>query len=479
MRNLCKHPGCTKTGSFGIEKINEHYCKFHKTSEMILLHKSICQHNNCTTQPNFDLPGGKGSFCVKHKTDEMINVKQINCAQSDCKKQASYNTKGNHPLYCLEHKTSEMINVKQPKCEYISCILRPTYDLPGGKGKFCKKHKDNIMIDVIHKLCEFEGCKSRALYDETKGKGKYCAKHKTNTMINTTYKYCEHPNCKIVSPSFDFINGKGRFCITHKQNGMINIKTKFCKECNTGVSYGKPGNPMTHCAKHRQPGMIRRSNYKCKVTSCKLPAIFGSNFSANHCETHKLDNEINLVERNCKSCNLLTTLNNDEKCEYCIPETIQRALLEKQTLLFQYIDSNIDIPKATSTDRTINNGECGKERPDRIYDFSDKIIILECDEHQHKTRDCVCEQTRMINISQSFGGTPVYFIRWNPDKYTTENNEMEKIGKRHKLVGEMLKNIYENKLKLPDALLSAIYLYYDGWTGIHNEKWQQILNFDV
>ena len=62
-----------------------------------------------------------------------------------------------------------------------------------------------------------------------------------------------------------------------------------------------------------------------------------------------------------------------------------------------------------STDITINKSECGKERPDRIYHFGDKIIILECDKNQHKDRICLCEQTRLVNKFNSFEGIPVYF----------------------------------------------------------------------
>jgi hypothetical protein len=29
----------------------------------------------------------------------------------------------------------------------------------------------------------------------------------------------------------------------------------------------------------------------------------------------------------------------------------------------------------------------------------------------------------MVNIGQTFGGIPVYFIRWNPDDYSPENDK--------------------------------------------------------
>ena len=154
-----------------------------------------------------------------------------------------------------------------------------------------------------------------------------------------------------------------------------------------------------------------------------------------------------------------------------IPESWTVVRLAKQNALMDYLDFR-DL-KGNSTDIMIDGGICGKERPDRVYDFGDKIIILECDEHQHQERVCLCEQTRMVNIGQSFGGIPVYFIRWNPDDYIPENNKKapESISIRHKLCGDLITDIKKNKVILPKALVSAIYLYYDDWSSLSNQKW--------
>ena len=143
-----------------------------------------------------------------------------------------------------------------------------------------------------------------------------------------------------------------------------------------------------------------------------------------------------------------------------------------------YLDSR-DM-KGSSTDITVENGICGRERPDRVYDFGDKIVILECDENQHRDRQCICEQIRMVNIGQSFGGLPVYFIRWNSDDYVPENNRKlpEEISKRYKLVGDLIRDIEKEKHSLPKALVSAIYMYYDGWNTLANEEWKILTNFN-
>jgi len=170
-------------------------------------------------------------------------------------------------------------------------------------------------------------------------------------------------------------------------------------------------------------------------------------------------------------------LDKHNKCEYCQPEMFKIARLEKQNALMAYLDQHGI--KGTSTDVIVNEGVCGKERPDRVFELEDKIVILECDEHQHRERNCACEQTRMINIGQGYGGLPVYFIRWNPDDYkTVNNNDPETISKRYRLLANFLNDIMNNKIKLPNILVGAFYMYYDGWDGLSNEEWKHLLLFE-
>jgi len=68
----------------------------------------------------------------------------------------------------------------------------------------------------------------------------------------------------------------------------------------------------------------------------------------------------------------------------------------------------------------------------------------------------------MINITQTLGGTPVIWIRYNPDSFTINNNKMlisETI--RQKLLLEYLTKF---TIKQPENLSEVIYLYYDDWT---------------
>ena len=222
--------------------------------------------------------------------------------------------------------------------------------------------------------------------------------------------------------------------------------------------------------------MILKPNAKCK--DCKEPAIYGINRVPRHCESHKTSDDENLVERPCISCSLPYILDKDNKCENCNPAAFATARLAKQNAVMDYLDARG--LHGDSTDKIIDGGACGKERPDRIFDLGDKIIVLECDEHQHRERACICEQTRMVNIGQSFGGIPVYFIRWNPDDYSPANSRKkpEDVKKRHKLVGDLIDDIKADRVILPVALVSALYMYYDDWSSLAEEEWKVLTPFD-
>jgi hypothetical protein len=517
----CFEKKCTSLAKFGIT--NKEFCIKHKSNDMInFINK--CNIQDCNENAFYNFKGKKPIFCKKHMVVGMINLKFKKCIIKDCAERAYYSTTGENATYCVEHKnivptilalspsnrcitcgkvaiygvknnndryckihkTDIMYNLKKttiPKikrkknnCKYVGCDQTPSFNLPGLKPLYCKKHITDGMINVkINKTCKFTGCTKQPTFGLVEKIATHCKKHKENNMFDVYHKLCEENECNIRAIYGNIKDNIKRFCFKHKINKMVNLqdlkwKCKH-KDCTKRSYYGKPGSVRTKCFEHREIGMIRRPNGQC--LDCLMPAIYGINYIPKHCETHKKDNESNLVEKKCISCKLIMILDKNNKCEYCNPEIFKKTVLEKQNSLMNYLDK-IGL-KGNSTDKRIDNGDCGLERPDRVYDLIDKIIILECDEHQHKNRNCTCEQTRMVNIGQSFGGTPVYFIRFNPDDYISLNNkQVENIQKRYKLLGELINSILTNKITLPKSLVSAFYMYYDDWDGFENEEWKII-----
>jgi hypothetical protein len=72
-------------------------------------------------------------------------------------------------------------------------------------------------------------------------------------------------------------------------------------------------------------------------------------------------------------------------------------------------------------DKRIEGG-CSARRPDCIADFGDFLLIIEVDEREHSDRDTMCENKRIMELSQDLEHRPIVMIRFNPDGYTTDEN---------------------------------------------------------
>lgn len=448
-RAKCVQPDCTKGATFNIEGSTEvKFCKNHKTAEMINIKSKRCEFEGCDLLASFSIKGSPRKFCSAHKSKDMMSDCKKLCANDGCILEPTFGFVGQKAKYCASHKEADMTDVRHRRCEYEGCnTTNPSFDIKGGKGILCKIHKKDGMINVTMCTCEFLGCPKGRSFDVEGGSGRFCAAHKLPGMRDITSKKCEHTDCLITAaygllgktqfctthktegmvstklnlcvengckslrPYFNLPGLKGKYCIEHKKEKMINVRINYCisKDCSNTATYGKPGSKISHCTSHREKGMIKRPNSKCKEKGCNEKALWGTNFVPMFCDSHKTEGDTNIVEKPCASCNLPYVLDANDKCENCNPAAWQSARLAKQNALMEYLDSRKLC--GDQTDKTINSAECGRERPDRVYDMGDKIVILECDENQHQERSCACEQTRMVNIGQSYGGVPVYFIR--------------------------------------------------------------------
>lgn len=477
------------------------YCSFHKKEGMIDIITPRCIYpEGCDTQPTFNYEGQKTAlYCVRHKLEQMVDVVSKRCAAPDCNKIPNYNIPGSSSAkFCKDHKTDIMIDITHKRCEKTGCKTRPHYNIRTEKiGRFCSRHKEQGMIDVVNPTCLDPTCDTQPSFNlPGNKKGIYCALHKLEGMVDLVTKKCENPICNKGATYGIKGEQKAKFCLEHKSSEMVDVKHSICQEqtCTTRTRYGRPGFKPTHCGKHRKTGILVNPTTKC--LDCKEQAIYGINFILQHCETHNRPEEQNLAERECVSCHLLYVLDANNHCENCDPTAFKRIALAKQTDLMDYLDAH-GHPGTATDDTMIDGGACGKERPDRIIDLGDKILIIECDENQHSDRSANCEKAHMFNIGQSLGGMPVYFIRWNPDKFRTPKHKQESIKERYEILCEFLTNIKSGQHQLPThcqsgttttemaqdtntCLVWSIYMFYNCWNGKTNglatDKWQPILS---
>lgn len=478
----CRQTGCTKQASFALCRGRKATaCIAHKSSKMINVRIQRCSFPFCTVSARFGFAGEKATTCARHKHRKMINVKVPTCVNNTCQLRAMYNIPGLRPTFCSAHRLRGMVNVNAKRCQYPGCSSQPFFGTGGGTAKFCSAHKSIMMTNLYANVCEFDGCTVTASFNFRGEKPRFCATHKKSKMVNMRNRMCEEKECT-KQPLYNFKGQPARFCATHREPKMVDVKHALCehRECDRRATYGILGSRPVSCKTHRQRGMLLRPQRRCVV--CRAPATHGTT-SAVHCETHKTDTEINLIEQQCRECKLIMLLDDNELCEFCCPQKRQRYALAKQNEVMNFLDANG--LHGTQTDKTVNGGVCGNERPDRVFELIDRVIVLEVDEHQHRERPCECEQTRMINVSQSFGGRPVLWIRYNPDTYRPGPFNCRKqvvMCEKHpptlrmRVLVNVIRNMLEARSLIPDAFVSVMYLFFDGWKdGIGETEWHVIM----
>ena len=455
---------CGKYASFNSrDEKKARFCAEHKTPNMVNVKLNACEI--CDKLPSFNIRGEtRGRFCVDHKTPEMVNVKSKTCEL--CEKQPVYNIRGEtRGRFCVDHKTPEMINVKSKTCEL--CEKQPIYNISGKtNGRFCVEHKAPEMINVINKTCEL--CAKRPNFNiRGEAKGRFCVEHKTPEMVDVKNKTCEL--CDKL-PSFN-VSGetKGRFCADHKTLEMVNVKDKTCDLCETISWYGWLGKGKSHCASHKQKGMITSPNRKCETACCKQLGTHEAN-GMRYCEDHMPVGADNLGIETCTSCGLDDILTNG-KCGTCDPHVIQTRRHVKENRVKDHLTVN-GIPHIH--DKILEGTSCGRERPDFQIDCGSHYVYIEVDEHQHQSYACECEQGRMVNLVE-VRGMPVRWIRYNPDVYEPIAGQRKvKIEQREKKLIEYTKWAMNHSPQEDGHISNVLYLFYNDY-DTKSQEWQKLI----
>jgi hypothetical protein len=383
----CQFEDCTvKQARFGFENDKPKFCSKHKEDGMIFLSKKACI--KCHLKESvFGFEGQeKPTHCGDCKEENMINIKSPKCIK--CKdKQPSYGFEGDKPTHCNDCKEENMINVVSSKC--VKCKdKQPSFGLEGTKATHCKDCKEENMIDVINPKC-------------------VCGKHR---------------------PSFGLEDDKPTHCSECKEENMIDVVSQKCVCGKHKPYFGFEGDKPTHCSECKEENMINVVHSKCIKCKTKIPSFGLEGTKATHCNDCKEPYMINVVSPRCKSELCDTTTNNKYKgyCAYCYANLypnspIVRNFKTKERLVVDYIkDQYKDYDWVF--DKIISNG-CSNRRPDIYLDLGYQILIIEVDENQHRQYEDICENKRMMILSQDVNHRPIVFIRFNPDKYINEENK--------------------------------------------------------
>lgn len=415
-------------------------------------------------RPKFNLPGElKPIWCSECKDPNAINITDEKCQCG--KHRPNFNLPGElKPIWCSECKDPNAINITSERCKCGKHI--PVFNLPGEtKAIWCSECKEQNAVNIKDKLCQ---CGEHIPTFNLPGELKriWCSKCKDPNAINVKSKRCE---CGKHVPIFNLPGEtKAIWCSECKDSKAINVKSKKCW-CGIIASYGIAGQIVTMCAQHRSVDMIYKSTQQCKNENCRNLAIYGDRTKRLRCEDHKLDGDFNLIEKRCIACGLMEVLNENNYCSNCEPgKYLKYVKRHEMRIKDLFVAQNL----VFINDRIPNTTNCGKERPDFVFD-PDKdegknyqgphIVIVEVDEDQHNQYDIKCEKTRMFNVTQGFGGIPVFWIRYNPDKFRLPDGTKSKITQysREAHLLEWVRYAFKRPYK---KLLEVIYLFYDGCT---------------
>lgn len=225
-------------------------------------------------------------------------------------------------------------------------------------------------------------------------------------------------------PLFNFPNEtRGIYCVKHRKPQMKNVVDPKCLECDTQpiFNYANHKKPL-YCATHKKEGMRDMKRRTC--LECDIRPIFNfpNQTKGIYCAKHRKNGMINVVDTTCKTplCDIVVTKKYKGYCFRCFlymfpNEKVSRNYKTKEVAVSDFLKKTF--PDITMTfDKQIEYG-CSKRRPDCYIDMGEYTIIVEIDENQHQTYDCLCTNRRTMELFQDSGNRPIYLVRFNPDDY--------------------------------------------------------------
>jgi hypothetical protein len=457
------------------------YCKDCKKDGMIDIRHKKCE--KCQEKrPTFNYPYESiAKYCNLCKDINMIDVINKKCKKCK-KKQPSYNWVGESvSIYCYDCKEDNMVDIKHKKCEKCKNKI-PNFNFEGETvPKFCANCKDNNMIDIMHRLCK-KCNKVRPTFNyKEKFTPIFCVNCKMPNMVNITDKMCI--GCNIIIPVFNYkTETTPIYCNNCKKPDMVNIVDRSCVEhgCCKRANYALPGVMPSHCLTHKTDGMMRDPRRLCQGTEqeeCKENATHGIDKPI-HCEEHASEDEYCLAERRCPQCGSLDILNKQGICVNTCSLVEKDFLMKKrikrhEEFIGKLLEAEIDI-KSTVIEMwrdSVIDPSCTRCRPDFAYHCGTHVVVVEVDEEQHrsytncghtKEEKLKAEQRRMYQISTVFQGTPIVFLRYNPDTYKDSEGKKGSVPnkKRHDTLVRWVKKCLRMKW---EQGIHVKYLFYDGY----------------
>lgn len=430
----------------------------------------------CTKHALYNFEGLKPLFCSEHSSQGMVNVHAKHCIDDHCRTRASYNFPGNKTaLYCHTHSKPGMTNVKKQTC--LKCNTRPTKNKVGEtKPIYCSKHAEPGMTDVESKRCIESNCNRFAQCNRPEIRtALYCCKHKKEGMVNLFKKTCAHDGCEI-GPTRNYPDKKeALYCHKHALPKMIDVKNKVCidNDCTIRPSRNFPGKKVAiYCTFHAKEGMVNVKHKTCEHDKCTtIPTRnFSNQQKPKYCVLHAIKGMVDVVSPRCKTplCDIIVTKKYDGYCFRCYihmnpDKPVSRNFKVKEKHVTDAVQELLE-SKGYKQDFILDKqiqGGCSKKRPDMFLDLLTHVIVVEIDEEQHKKEEYTsCETNWLASIFSDVAERPTIFLRFNPDKYTSNDKKHKSCFKVNKQ-GIRVLNCKKDFAERIEMLTSRIIHYID------------------
>jgi hypothetical protein len=206
--------------------------------------------------------------------------------------------------------------------------------------------------------------------------------------------------------------------------------------------------------------------YKCTVPDC------GAEFKDwRHLADHK-NRHNNIYPHVCtaENCEARFVLPYDLKrhVERNHTERAHQRKKKREERVYKFLKSVGYAPDRETVVPFCGQGSKKLARIDFLIYKTNRVVAIECDEHEHNRESVLCEVTRMLDVAAQHRMTsdlPLHFIRFNPDGYSVDGRQQKpKMAERHK---ELLLAI-EEPLTAPMAITYICYSSTNGVADVTN-----------
>ena len=412
----CQFPKCDKTANFGTKRREPIYCGTHKREGVDWnVRKPPCEV--CIENPEillkqaiFGQKPGEKLRCGTHKIEgdiDNLNKKCVGCVKDKIvpAKRPCFGPPGGFVRRCAMHKIEGDVSIYANLC--IDCPednkVIAGYGNPNDRKRVrCGTHKLSTDVDLTNKRCECG--KHKPYFGSEGGEAIHCSECKLDTDVPLKCKHCIV--CNKPYPTYGFEKRKSLYCSEHRIEGTWDVVNKMCEVCEengvpvpTQACFGPPGGSRTRCEQHKLDTDVNVVSPQCEFPGCTTQPSFGLEKNKPlRCCTHAKEKPEyrDVVHPMCKSCNLYIIIEPPHLCSYCRPDTPKR-LHTKEMKVVNFLKESI--PKEMIYNKVVGREtECGRYRPDILYDCGSHLIIVEVDEYQHESYAENCENIIPVSV---------------------------------------------------------------------------------